>query len=129
MFELFNIHSSINLFLNFEDHGADDDLKLLNVIESFSQKSKTRQSVSLSTTPVGPMNNSNSLNRKPLRPIDTTVSSNSSDFSAKSSLAAVVNDKSVVGLSSPGQDQGAAAASASEKSINKYLKKLMDDKM
>ncbi len=59
------------------DHGADDDLKLLNVIESLS-KTRIRQSVNVhaqagtDATPVKQQKHPNSVNNSPT-PIKTTT--------------------------------------------------------
>lgn len=81
-------------------HGADDDLKLLNVIESFC-KTKLRQSVNINENNLKTISTS-SLNRKIISQSANVSSSTSPSKSPEKS---------------------------NEKSANKYLKKLADDKI
>jgi len=52
-------------FVLLKDHGADDDLKLLNVIETFC-KAKVRQSVNINVQEVaaGTLNKSQSMSQR-----------------------------------------------------------------
>lgn len=61
-----------------KDHGADDDLKLLNVIESFC-KSKVRQSVSVQDSSLNTSSNSSKISAIQRTHDTPTTESNSLD--------------------------------------------------